>query len=242
MTRTIKVAPSILSADFSRLGAEIQAAEAAGADIIHVDVMDGHFVPNITIGPLIVEAARKSTKLPLDVHLMITNPELYVADFARAGADYITVHVETAFHLNRLVQSIREHKGVKAGVALNPATPPSSLEYALADLDMVLVMSVNPGFGGQSFIPSALDKIRQLRKRIDALGLTAEIEVDGGVKPENAARIVEAGADILVAGSAVFGAKDYRAAIRGIRGAQGEISNFKIQNAKSSSTVKNSNG
>jgi len=219
MTRKIKVAPSILSADFSRLGEEIKAVEAAGADIIHVDVMDGHFVPNITIGPLIVEAARKSTNLPIDVHLMITNPELYIADFAKAGADYITVHVETAFHLNRLIQLIREHKGVKAAVSLNPATPLSSLDYILPELDMVLIMSVNPGFGGQSFIPSAMDKIRRLRKRIDELGLTVEIEVDGGVKPGNAAELAEAGADILVAGSAVFGTQDYAAAIRGIRGA-----------------------
>jgi ribulose-phosphate 3-epimerase len=219
MTRKIKIAPSILSADFSRLGEEIRAVEAAGADIIHVDVMDGHFVPNITIGPLIVEAARRSTKLPLDVHLMITNPELYVADFARAGADYITVHVETGFHLNRLIQSIKEHKGVKASVSLNPATPLTALDYVLPDVDMVLIMSVNPGFGGQAFIPSALDKIAKLRKRIDESGVKAEIEVDGGVKPGNAAEIITAGADILVAGSAVFGAKDYTAAIKGIRGA-----------------------
>ncbi len=218
MSRHVRVAPSILSADFSRLGEEIKAVEAAGADIIHVDVMDGHFVPNITIGPLIVEAARKSTKLPLDVHLMITNPELYITDFAKAGADYITVHVESAFHLNRLVQSIKEHKGVKASVALNPATPLESLDYILADIDMVLIMSVNPGFGGQAFIPSALDKIGKLRKRIDELGLRTEIEIDGGVKPENASSIINAGADILVAGSAVFGKKDYSAAIRGIRG------------------------
>ena len=218
MTRKIKIAPSILSADFSRLGEEIRAVEAAGADIIHVDVMDGHFVPNITIGPLVVEAARKATKLPLDVHLMITNPELYVADFARAGADYLTVHVETAYHLHRLVQSIREQKNVKAGVSLNPATPLTSLDHILGDLDLVLIMSVNPGFGGQAFIPSALDKIRQLRKRIDDGGLKAEIEVDGGVKPGNAAEIIAAGADILVAGSAVFGAKDYASAIQGIRG------------------------
>jgi len=218
MTKKIKVAPSILSADFSRLGEEIRSVEAAGADIIHIDVMDGHFVPNITIGPLIVEAARKTTKLPLDVHLMITNPELYIADFAKAGADYITVHTETAFHLNRLVQSIKEHKGVKAAVALNPATPLTSLDYVLADVDMVLIMSVNPGFGGQAFIPSALEKITKLRKRIEELGLKTEIEVDGGVKPSNAAEVIKAGADILVAGSAVFGAKDYAAAIRGIRG------------------------
>jgi ribulose-phosphate 3-epimerase len=218
MTKKIKIAPSILSADFSRLGDEIRAVEAAGADIIHVDVMDGHFVPNITIGPLIVEAARRATKLPLDVHLMITNPELYIADFARAGADYLAVHVETAFHLHRLVQSIREHQGVKAAVSLNPATPLSSLDHILPDLDMVVIMSVNPGFGGQSFIPSAMDKIRQLRKRIDGLGLRTEIEVDGGVKPENAAEVIAAGADILVAGSAVFGKKDYRSAIQSIRG------------------------
>lgn len=218
MTGKIKVAPSILSADFARLGEEIRAVEAAGADLIHVDVMDGHFVPNITIGPLIVEAARRSTKLPLDVHLMITNPELYVADFAKAGADYLTVHAETPYHLNRLIQSIKEHAGVKAAVSLNPATPLTVLDYVLADVDMVLIMSVNPGFGGQAFIPSALDKIARLRKRIDDLGLAVEIEVDGGVKPGNAPEIVAAGADILVAGSAVFGAKDYAAAIRGIRG------------------------
>jgi ribulose-phosphate 3-epimerase len=219
MARTIKIAPSILSADFARLGEEIRAVQAAGADLIHVDVMDGHFVPNITIGPLIVEAARRSTDLPLDVHLMITNPELYIADFAKAGANTITVHVEAALHLNRLIQSIKEHRGVKAGVSLNPATPLASLDYILPDLDMVLIMSVNPGFGGQSFISSAMDKIRQLRKRIDEQKLNIEIEVDGGVKSENAAQIADAGADILVAGSAVFGSKDYHAAIRGIRGA-----------------------
>ncbi len=218
MQQKIKVAPSILSADFSRLGDEIRAVDAAGADIIHVDVMDGHFVPNITIGPMIVQAAREVTKLPLDVHLMISNPELYIADFAKAGADYITVHVETAFHLNRLVQSIKEHKGIKAAVSLNPATSLSSLDYILEDLDMVLIMSVNPGFGGQTFIPSALDKIRTLRKLIDERGLKTKIEVDGGVKPDNAAEIIKAGADILVAGSAIFGMKDYAAAIRGIRG------------------------
>jgi ribulose-phosphate 3-epimerase len=218
MTRKIKVAPSILSADFSRLGEEIRAVEAAGADIIHIDVMDGHFVPNITIGPLVVQAARNVTKLPLDVHLMIENPELYIADFAKAGADYLTVHAEAAYHLHRLVQSIREHKGVKAAVSLNPATPLEALDYVLGDLDMVLIMSVNPGFGGQAFIPSQYDKIRALRKRIDDRKLAVEIEVDGGVKTDNAAKVAAAGADILVAGSAVFGAKDYAAAIRGIRG------------------------
>jgi len=218
MTRKIKVAPSILSADFSRLGEEIKAVEAAGADLIHVDVMDGHFVPNITIGPLIVQAVRKVTKLPLDVHLMIENPELYIADFAKAGADYITVHAEAAVHLHRLVQSIREHKDVRAGVSLNPATPLEELDYILDELDLVLIMSVNPGFGGQAFIPSALRKIRELRQRIDDRKLNVEIEVDGGVKPENAAEIAGAGADILVAGSAVYGAKDYKSAIQGIRG------------------------
>ncbi len=218
MKRTIKVAPSILSADFSRLGDEIRAVEAAGADIIHVDVMDGHFVPNITIGPLVVQACRKVTKLPLDVHLMIENPERYIADFAKAGADYLSVHAEAAYHLHRLVQSIKEHTGVKAAVALNPATPLEVLDHILEDLDMVLIMSVNPGFGGQAFIPSQFDKIRALRKRIDDRKLTVEIEVDGGVKPDNAAAVAAAGADILVAGSAVFSAKDYAVAIRGIRG------------------------
>jgi ribulose-phosphate 3-epimerase len=218
MTRTVKVAPSILSADFSRLGDEIRTVETAGADMIHVDVMDGHFVPNITIGAPVVAAVRKATKLPLDVHLMIERPELYIADFVKAGADYLTVHVEAATHLHRLIQSIREHTTVKAGVSLNPATPLEALDFILGDIDLVLIMSVNPGFGGQSFIPSALDKIRRLRKMIDDRKLTVEIEVDGGVKPQNAREIAAAGADILVAGSAVFGAKDYAAAVKGIRG------------------------
>lgn len=217
MTKRIKIAPSILSADFSRLGDEIRSVEAAGADLIHVDVMDGHFVPNITIGPLVVEACRKVTKLPLDVHLMIENPERYIPEFAKAGADYLTVHVEAATHLHRLVQNIREHGNVKAGVSLNPATPLEALDYILGDIDLVLIMSVNPGFGGQAFIPSQLDKIRSLRQRIDSRKLSAVIEVDGGVKADNAAGIAAAGADILVAGSAVFGAKDYRSAIQGIR-------------------------
>ncbi len=220
MTKKIKIAPSILSADFGRLADEIKAVEKAGADLIHIDVMDGQFVPNITIGPLIVEAARKATTLPLDVHLMIARPEQYIADFAKAGADYLTVHVEATSHLNRLVQMMKEHKGVRAGVSLNPATPLSSLDYILEDVDMVLIMSVNPGFGGQAFIASALEKIRSLRKRIDGLGLKIEIEVDGGVKPDNAAEIIRAGADILVAGSAVFGHKDYGAVIREIRGSK----------------------
>jgi len=220
MTKKIKVAPSILSADFARLEDEIKAVEKAGADLIHVDVMDGHFVPNITIGPLIVAAARKATRLPLDVHLMIARPEQYISDFVKAGADYITVHVEATRHLNRVVQMIREHKGVRAGVSLNPATPLSGLDHILDNVDMVLIMSVNPGFGGQAFIPSSLEKIRSLRKRIDDLGLKVEIEVDGGVKPDNAAEIIRAGADILVAGSAVFGHKDYGAVIREIRGSK----------------------
>jgi len=214
----IEIAPSILASNFARLGDEIKKVEEGDADVIHVDVMDGHFVPNISIGIPVVASLRKATRLPLDVHLMITNPELYIADFAKAGADYLTVHVETAFHLNRLVQSIKEHKGVKAAASLNPATPLTSLDYILPDLDMVLIMSVNPGFGGQAFIPSALDKIAKLRKRIDELGLKTEIEVDGGVNPDNAAAIIDAGADILVAGSAVFSKKDYAGAIRGIRG------------------------
>ena len=218
MKRTIKVAPSILSADFSRLGDEIRAVEAAGADLIHLDVMDGHFVPNITIGPLVIRACRKVTKLPLDVHLMIENPELYIADFAKAGSDYITVHVEAATHLHRLIQNIREHKGVKVGVSLNPATPLETLDYILGDIDMVLIMSVNPGFGGQAYIHSATDKIRRLWKMINDRKLNVEIEVDGGIKPDNAAEVAAAGADILVAGSAVFGAKDYKMAIQGIRG------------------------
>ena len=218
MSKTVKVAPSILSADFSRLGEEIKAVEDAGADLIHVDVMDGHFVPNITIGPPVIAAIRKVTRLPLDVHLMITNPEAYITDFVNAGADNITVHVETPYHLNRLIQTIKEHRGVRAAVSLNPATPLTSLEYILGDIDMVLIMSVNPGFGGQAFIPSALEKIAQLRKRIDELNLSTDIEVDGGIKPENAKTIIDAGADILVAGSAIFGQKDYAAAIRGVRG------------------------
>jgi ribulose-phosphate 3-epimerase len=204
------IAPSILSADFMRLGDEIAAAEAAGADLIHVDVMDGHFVPNITIGPMIVEGLRKITKLPLDVHLMIETPDKYLQDFASAGADYITVHVEATAHLHRTVQCIKE-SGVKAGVSLNPATALCSLDYILTDVDMVLLMSVNPGFGGQKFIPSAIDKLRTLRGIIRDKKLSVLIEVDGGVKPENAPAIVAAGADILVMGSAFFGSGDYAA-------------------------------
>ena len=206
------IAPSILSADFSRLGEDIKAVEAAGADVIHVDVMDGHFVPNITIGPLVVAAVRKITDLPLDVHLMIENPDRYVPDFARAGADWITVHVETCPHLHRSVSQIKE-LGKKAGVVLNPATSLETLDYILDEVDLVMLMSVNPGFGGQSFIPSTLTKIRQLRKMIEARGLKVGIEVDGGVAPATISSISEAGVNIFVAGSAVFGKPDYRQAI-----------------------------
>jgi ribulose-phosphate 3-epimerase len=207
-----KIAPSILSADFSRLGDEIRALEAADADYIHIDVMDGHFVPNITIGPLVVEAARKVTSLPLDVHLMIEHPDCYIPDFANAGADIIVVHAEAVHHLHRTVQLIKS-LGKRAGVALNPATPLHVLEYVLDDLDLVLLMTVNPGFGGQSFIPACLAKVHALRAMLDRRGSEAELEVDGGVKIDNIARISHAGADVFVAGSAVFGSPDYRATI-----------------------------
>ena len=212
----IKIAPSILSADFSRLGEDIQAVDRAGADYIHVDVMDGHFVPNITIGPLVVDALRKVTDKPLDVHLMIENPDLYINAFAKAGADIITVHQEAVPHLHRTVQLIKS-LGKKAGISLNPATPVETLDVILDELDLVLVMSVNPGFGGQSFIPSALDKIRALRQRITERGLATEIEVDGGVKIDNIRQVVAAGADVLVAGSAVFNTDDYTATISDLR-------------------------
>lgn len=207
-----KIAPSILSADFSRLGDEIRAVEAAGADYIHVDVMDGRFVPNITIGPLVVEAARRVTSLPLDVHLMIAEPDRYVPAFAEAGADIIVVHAEATVHLHRTVQLIKSY-GRKAGVSLNPATPLNVLEYVLHDLDLVLLMTVNPGFGGQSFIEACLPKIHALRGMLDKRGLETELEVDGGVKTDNIERISHAGADVFVAGSAVFGVQDYAAVI-----------------------------
>jgi ribulose-phosphate 3-epimerase len=212
----IKIAPSILSADFARLGQEIEAIAVGGADYVHVDVMDGHFVPNITIGPLVVEAARRVTDLPLDVHLMIDNPDCYIPEFARAGADIITVHSEAVHHLHRTVQLIRS-LGKKAGVSINPATPVSALEVILDDLDLVLVMSVNPGFGGQSFIPACLPKIEALRRMIDRRGLAVELEVDGGVKLDNIRTIAAAGAEVFVAGSAVFGAPDYKATIAALR-------------------------
>jgi len=212
----VKIAPSILSADFSKLGEEIKDVERGGADYIHVDVMDGHFVPNITIGPLIVDSIRPITKLPLDVHLMIENPDQYIEDFAKAGADYITVHVEACRHLHRTIQLIKS-LGVKAGVVLNPATPVQLIEPIIEDLDMVLLMSVNPGFGGQKFIHSVLPKVKQLSDIIRERNLPIEIEIDGGVNEETIIPCVEAGATILVAGSAVFNAPDRAAALQRIK-------------------------
>jgi ribulose-phosphate 3-epimerase len=214
----VKIAPSILSADFSRLGDEIKAVEDAGADWIHVDVMDGHFVPNITIGPPVIESIRKVTKLPLDVHLMIEHADRYVKSFAEAGADLLTVHVEACPHLNRTLQAIRE-LDVRAGVVLNPATPLSSLEEVLHEIDMVLLMSVNPGFSGQSFIPSMLDKISNLRDIMSHYENEIEMQVDGGVRVDNAGKIKEAGASVLVAGSAIFNSKDYKKTIQQLRDA-----------------------
>ena len=214
----VKIAPSILSADFSRLGDEIKAVEDAGADWIHVDVMDGHFVPNITIGPPVIESIRKVTKLPLDVHLMIEHADRYVKSFAEAGADLLTVHVEACPHLNRTLQAIRE-LDVRAGVVLNPATPLSSLEEVLHEIDMVLLMSVNPGFSGQSFIPSILDKASNLRDIMSHYEDEIEMQVDGGVRVDNAGKIKEAGASVLVAGSAIFNSKDYKKTIQQLRDA-----------------------
>lgn len=212
----LKIAPSILSADFMRLGEEIRAAEAAGADMLHLDIMDGHFVPNITIGPAVVDAINKITKLPLDVHLMIEEPDKFLKDFIDAGADYLTVHIEASRHLHRTIQRIKE-SGVKAGVSLNPATPIWSLDHILLDIDMVLLMSVNPGFGGQGFIPSVLDKIKALRDIIVQRCINVLIEVDGGVKSDNFGEIASAGADIVVMGSAFFSSGDYAVLMRRLR-------------------------
>jgi ribulose-phosphate 3-epimerase len=211
-----KIAPSILSADFTRLGDEIRDVERAGADYIHVDVMDGHYVPNITIGPMIVEAVKRSTRLPLDVHLMISNPDQYIGVFRQAGADIITVHAETVDHLHRSVQSIRE-VGARAGVSLNPATPLQPIEYILGELDMVLLMTVNPGFGGQEFIHEVIPKIARLREMIKERGLNTEIEVDGGINLDTIGLVSASGANIFVAGSAIFHSKDYSKTIRMMR-------------------------
>ena len=210
------IAPSILSADFSRLGEEISAVEKAGADWIHVDVMDGHFVPNITMGPLIVEAVRRISTLPIDVHLMIETPDRYIADFAKAGAAFISVQVEACIHLNRTIQLIRE-TGARPGVVLNPSTSLDSIAWVLGDVDFVLIMSVNPGFGGQAFIPNSLDKIKALRKMITDRGLSTLIQIDGGVNPENIQSIARAGADVFVAGSAIYGTRDYKKTIDDFR-------------------------
>jgi ribulose-phosphate 3-epimerase len=202
------IAPSILSADFSRLGEEISAVERVGADWIHVDVMDGHFVPNITIGPAVVEAVKRVTGLPLDVHLMIENADQYLEDFVKAGSDSLTVQVEACVHLHRTIQAIKE-LGVKAAVALNPSTPVSTIEWVLEEVDMVLIMSVNPGFGGQKFIPQALQKIEELKSMISARNPNVLIEVDGGINEETIRSVSKAGADVFVAGSAIFGSSDY---------------------------------
>jgi ribulose-phosphate 3-epimerase len=216
MAPTIRIAPSILSADFGRLADEVRAAQAAGADYIHVDVMDGRFVPNLTIGPVVVAALRKATTLPLDVHLMIEDPDRYIDDFARAGADIIGVHVEACRHLHRVVQQIRA-AGKRPSVTLNPATPLDMVEYVLEDVSQVLIMSVNPGFGGQSFIPNVLPKIRALREEVAARKLAVDVEVDGGIKVGNVAEVASAGGNVIVAGSAVFESGDYAGTIAALR-------------------------
>jgi ribulose-phosphate 3-epimerase len=218
MPLPIRVAPSLLSADFGRLAEEVRAAEAAGADLVHVDVMDGRFVPNITVGPLVVEAVRKVTRLPIDAHLMIVEPERYVEAFARAGADIVSVHAEVSPHLHRTLQAIRA-AGARPAVALNPSTPLSALDYVLGDCEMVLLMTVNPGFGGQKYIEACTEKVRRLREMAQARGQALDVEVDGGINPDTVGPVAAAGANVLVAGTAVFGAKDYREAIRALRDA-----------------------
>jgi ribulose-phosphate 3-epimerase len=218
VARRLQIAPSILSADFGRLAEEVRAVDAAGADLIHVDVMDGHFVPNLTIGPMIVEVVRKATRLPLDVHLMISNADLYIERYAAAGADIIGVHAEACTHLHRTIQAIR-HAGKRPCVVLNPATPLDALDYVLDQLAMVLIMSVNPGFGGQSFIDAVLPKIAELRRRLDQRGLDVDIEVDGGIKVDNVGRVLAAGANVIVSGSGIFGTADYAATIAAMRAA-----------------------
>ncbi|WP_078595519.1 ribulose-phosphate 3-epimerase [Evansella clarkii] len=213
----VKIAPSILSADFARLGEEVSDVEKGGADYIHVDVMDGHFVPNITIGPLIVDAIRPVTRLPLDVHLMIENPDHFIPQFAKSGADIISVHAEACTHLHRTIHLIKEN-GSKAGVVLNPATPVEAIKHIIEDVDLVLLMTVNPGFGGQSFIPSVLPKIAHVRELVNRTGKEIEIEVDGGVNPDTAKQCIEAGANVLVAGSAIYNSRNREQAISAIRG------------------------
>jgi ribulose-phosphate 3-epimerase len=211
-----RIAPSILSADFARLGEEVKALERAGADLVHFDVMDNHYVPNLTVGPLVCAALRPHVKLPLDVHLMVTPVDSLVAPFAKAGANIISFHPEASEHIDRTISLIKEN-GCKAGLVLNPATPLSYLDYTLEKVDLVLLMSVNPGFGGQQFIPSVLPKIAEVRKRIAAIGKEIWLEVDGGIKADNIAEVARAGADTFVAGSAIFGSRDYAATIRDMR-------------------------
>ena len=212
----LRIAPSILSADFARLGEEVRAVAAAGADLVHFDVMDNHYVPNLTVGPLVCAALKPHSKLPLDVHLMVRPVDRIIPDFAKAGASIISFHPEASEHVDRTIALIKEN-GCKAGLVLNPATPVSFLDYTLEKLDLVLLMSVNPGFGGQQFIPSVLPKIAEVRKRIDKLGKNIWLEVDGGIKTDNIAQVAKAGADTFVAGSAIFGSKDYAATIKQMR-------------------------